>query len=38
MEVLKIETRRLVENIYIIIEGDGAIIIDPGYSLIHLWI
>lgn len=32
MEVLKIETRRLVENIYIIIEGDGAIIIDPGYE------
>lgn len=32
MEVLKIETRRLVENIYILIEGDGAIIIDPGYE------
>ena len=32
MEVLKIETRRLVENIYILIEGDGAIVIDPGYE------
>ncbi|MDO5018265.1 MAG: MBL fold metallo-hydrolase [Lagierella massiliensis] len=32
MDVLKIETRRLVENIYVLIKNDSAIIIDPGYE------
>ncbi|WP_300409693.1 MBL fold metallo-hydrolase [Lagierella sp.] len=33
MEIIKLETRRLIENIYVLLKGKNCIIIDPGYEL-----